>query len=74
MPAAWEELNYEVAVQGNLDPTLLFADWELIETRAKKLLDSMPNRPGFILNLGHGILPKTPQENVKRLVELVQGR
>jgi uroporphyrinogen decarboxylase len=74
MPAAWEELNYEVAVQGNLDPTLLFADWELIETRAKKLLDSMPNRPGFIFNLGHGILPKTPQENVKRLVELVQGR
>src|SRR5690554_5104258 len=74
MPKAWEELNYEVAVQGNLDPTLLFAEWELIETRAKKLLDSMPNRPGFIFNLGHGILPKTPEENVRRLVNLVQGR
>lgn len=73
MPNAWQSMNYEVAVQGNLDPTLLFADWSLIETRAKALLDSMPNRPGFIFNLGHGILPKTPEENVRRLVNLVQG-
>lgn len=74
MAAAWESMNYEVAVQGNLDPTLLFADWPLIEKRAKALLDSMPNKPGFIFNLGHGILPKTPEENVRRLVNLVQGR
>ena len=73
MAAAWERMNYEVAVQGNLDPTLLFADWSLIEKRAKALLDSMPNKPGFIFNLGHGILPKTPEENVRRLVDLVQG-
>jgi uroporphyrinogen decarboxylase len=73
MPQAWADLNYEVAVQGNLDPTLLFADFDLIEKRAKTLLDSMPNRPGFIFNLGHGILPKTPEENVRRLVDLVQG-
>ena len=74
MSAAWKEMNYEVAVQGNLDPTLLFADWSLIENRTRALLDSMPDRPGFIFNLGHGILPKTPEENVKSLVELVQGR
>ena len=74
MPKAWESLNYEVAVQGNLDPTLLFGDWSLIEARAKSLLESMPNRPGFIFNLGHGILPKTPEENVRRLVNLVQGK
>jgi uroporphyrinogen decarboxylase len=67
-------MNYEVAVQGNLDPTLLFGDWELIEKRAKTLLDSIPNKPGYIFNLGHGILPKTPEENVRRLVNLVQGR
>jgi len=72
MAAAWGSMNYEVAVQGNLDPTLLFADWSLIEKRAKALLESMPNKPGFIFNLGHGILPKTPEENVRRLVELVQ--
>ena len=74
MPKAWESLNYEVAVQGNLDPTLLFGDWSLIESRAKTLLNSMPNKPGFIFNLGHGILPKTPEENVRQLVNLVQGR
>jgi len=74
MAAAWESMNYEVAVQGNLDPTLLFADWELIEKRARALLDSMPNKPGFIFNLGHGILPKTPEENVRRLVNLVRGK
>ena len=74
MPAAWENMNYEVAVQGNLDPTLLFGDWSLIEKRAKSLLDSMPDNPGFIFNLGHGILPKTPEENVRRLVNLVQGK
>jgi len=73
MAKAWSDLNYEVAVQGNLDPTLLFAEWSLIEVRAKKILDSMPKRPGFIFNLGHGILPKTPQENVGNLVKLVQS-
>jgi len=74
MAKAWESMNYEVAVQGNLDPTLLFADFDLIEKRAKAILDSMPDQPGFIFNLGHGILPKTPEENVRRLVNLVQGR
>jgi uroporphyrinogen decarboxylase len=73
MAAAWKSMNYEVAVQGNLDPTLLFGSWELIEKRAKALFDSMPDEPGFIFNLGHGILPKTPEENVKRLVDWVKG-
>ena len=71
---AWEEMNFEVAVQGNLDPTLLFAPWETIEERAEKLLDEVNNKPGFIFNLGHGILPGTPEENVGNLVKLVQGR
>lgn len=70
---AWKKMNYEVAVQGNLDPTLLFADWSLIEEGANMLLSSIPEQPGFIFNLGHGILPKTPEENVKKLVELVQN-
>lgn len=71
---AWADMNHEVAVQGNLDPTLLFGDWSLIESRAKALLESVNNRPGYIFNLGHGILPGTPQENVGNLVKLVQGR
>lgn len=73
MAEAWRSMNYEVAVQGNLDPTLLFGDWSLIETRAKALFKSMPQKAGFIFNLGHGILPKTPEENVARLVELVKN-
>ncbi len=58
-------------LQGNLDPTLLFAEPALIGARAKKLMDSVAGRPGYIFNLGHGILPGTPVDNVKYLVELV---
>jgi uroporphyrinogen decarboxylase len=64
------KLNYEVAVQGNLDPTLLFADWSLVEKRARAILEKV-DRPGFIFNLGHGILPGTPVSNVMKLAELV---
>ncbi len=70
---AWTDLNFETAVQGNLDPTLLFAKWPLIEERAKILLDEVKNRPGFIFNLGHGILPGTPEQNVGDLVKLIQS-
>lgn len=71
--AAWKDMNFEVAVQGNIDPTLLFAEWPLLEERAKALLNEVQNRPGFIFNLGHGILPGTPEENVGQLVDLVKS-
>ena len=67
----WKGLNYEVAVQGNLDPTALFADWSIIEAKTKKLLDSVKGKPGHIFNLGHGILPETSEETVKRLCKFV---
>ncbi len=60
-----------VAVQGNLDPVALFAPWDELEGRAKDILDRMKGRPGHIFNLGHGILPTTPVDNVKRLCEFV---
>lgn len=60
-----------VAVQGNLDPVALFAPWEELEARTKDILDRMKGRKGFIFNLGHGILPNTPVDNVKRLCEFV---
>ena len=65
------DLNYECAVQGNLDPCLLFADWSIIEKKAQSILEKV-DRPGFIFNLGHGILPGTPEDNVKRLAAFVQ--
>jgi uroporphyrinogen decarboxylase len=60
------------AVQGNLDPVLLFADWKEIQPRAEEILRRAASRPGHIFNLGHGILPETPVENVKALAKFVQ--
>lgn len=63
----WRALGHEVAVQGNLDPVLLFADWRELKSRAQQILRQAAGRPGHIFNLGHGILPETPVQNVKDL-------
>jgi len=68
----WRDLEYRCAVQGNLDPVLLFADWKELKSRAEHILQLAGGRPGHIFNLGHGILPETPVENVKNLARLVQ--
>lgn len=68
----WSALEHRCAVQGNLDPVLLFADWKELKSRAEQILDLAGGRPGHIFNLGHGILPETPVENVKNLARLVQ--
>jgi uroporphyrinogen decarboxylase len=68
----WKLLDYRPAVQGNLDPVTLFAPWEQVKERAKHILDQAGSRPGHIFNLGHGILPKTPVDNVKNLCKFVQ--
>ncbi|MDX2162388.1 MAG: uroporphyrinogen decarboxylase [bacterium] len=68
---AWRILGDDTAVQGNLDPVALFADWDALKTRAAHVLDTVRGRPGHIFNLGHGILPETPVENVRRLVDFV---
>ncbi len=68
---AWQQLGDNVAIQGNLDPVALFADWEPLKQQAQAILDQVGNRPGHIFNLGHGILPETPVENVRQLVDFV---
>jgi uroporphyrinogen decarboxylase len=68
----WKRLGNDVAVQGNLDPVLLFADWKQVKAGARRILDEAGGKPGHIFNLGHGILPETPVENVKGLAEYVQ--
>ena len=60
-----------IVVQGNLDPLLLVAGGEALERRAEQILEMMSGKP-FIFNLGHGIVPQTPPENVARLVEIVR--
>jgi uroporphyrinogen decarboxylase len=59
---------------GNLDPVALFAPWRELKFQVDEVLDSAGNRPGYIFNLGHGILPETPIENVQRLVDYVHER
>jgi len=69
---AWRELDYSCAVQGNLDPITLFAEPELIQKRVRQILDQAAGRPGHIFNLGHGIVPETPVENVQAAVKFVR--
>jgi uroporphyrinogen decarboxylase len=69
----WERVGHDVAVMGNLDPVALFADREVLRTQAKRVLDQAGGRAGHIFNLGHGILPETPVENVIALVDYVHG-
>ncbi len=67
----WSLLDHAVAVQGNLDPVLLFAEWPELKSRAERILHQAGGRPGHIFNLGHGILPHTPVQNVKDLAKFV---
>jgi uroporphyrinogen decarboxylase len=69
---AWMDISYRSAVQGNLDPAVLLAPLPELRMRIQELLKRTGSRPGHIFNLGHGILPETPVENVKALAKLVR--
>ena len=69
---AWMEISYRSAVQGNLDPAVLFAPLAELRQRVHELLRRTGSRPGHIFNLGHGILPGTPVEHVKAVVNFVR--
>jgi len=68
---AWKQVGYDKAIQGNLDPVVLFSTPSEIRKHTKKILDKTRGKPGLIFNLGHGILPKTPVDNVMALVDYV---
>src|SRR5450631_3179333 len=67
----WATVGHKHAVQGNLDPVTLFASWSEVKQRAEHILRLADKRPGHIFNLGHGILPLTPVDNVKNLADFV---
>jgi uroporphyrinogen decarboxylase len=69
----WPKINY-APIQGNLAPEFLLQDIPTIEKETMKILDQVQGRPGFIFNLGHGILPTTPVDNVKHLIEFVHNK
>ena len=71
LDSAWQQLGSQFAVQGNLDPVLLFADKREIKRRVEDILAQAGGRPGHIFNLGHGVLPGTPVEHVKYLIKIV---
>jgi uroporphyrinogen decarboxylase len=68
----WRAVGAGCAVQGNLDPITLFAPEDVLQARVREILDLAAGRPGHIFNLGHGIVPETPVDNVLRVVELVK--
>ncbi len=70
--ALMAEIQRKRPVQGNLDPLLLLAGGNAMERRVKMILDSCSQHP-FIFNLGHGILPETPIENVERLIAFIRS-
>src|SRR5580698_8103130 len=70
----WARVGHDRAIQGNLDPTVLFAPRTIIETHAARVLSAAGSRAGHIFNLGHGILPETPVDSVKALVDFVHAR
>ena len=69
----WSLLGDDVAVQGNLDPAVLFAPLPEIKARVHDILRRANGKPGHIFNLGHGILQHTPVDNVKAVVDMVHG-
>jgi uroporphyrinogen decarboxylase len=69
---AWaRSIGHDRAVQGNMDPCALLTTREVAEAHAQRVLDEAASRPGHIFNLGHGILPDTPVDNVRAVVDYV---
>ena len=71
---AWRVIGHDCGIQGNLDPVALLSRPEIIQKQAGKILEQVAGKPGHIFNLGHGILPQTPVENVIALIDYVHER
>jgi uroporphyrinogen decarboxylase len=71
LDTGWKRVGHELGIQGNLDPAVLLGPPELVRARARDILRRAGGRPGHIFNLGHGVLPSTPLENLQLLVETV---
>jgi uroporphyrinogen-III decarboxylase len=68
---AWRMIGHDRAIQGNLDPMSLLADGDELRRRAVEVLDQAAGRAGHIFNLGHGVLPQTPVDHARALVDIV---
>jgi len=70
----WDKIGPDKALQGNLDPISLLGPWDALKSQVDDILARAGGRPGHIFNLGHGILPETPVDNVKRLVNYMREK
>jgi len=71
LDSAWNSIGSATGIQGNLDPIALMAPRGIFEEKAREILDAAARRPGHIFNLGHGILPSTPEDAVRALTDFV---
>lgn len=69
--SARSRTNHSVALQGNLDPAVCLASWDVVEAEVHRILADNDGHPGFIFNLGHGVLPSSNPETLERVVKLV---
>jgi len=73
LDTGWERVGHQLGVQGNLEPAVLLGPGELVRARAEDVLRRAGGRPGHVFNLGHGVLPETPLENLQLLVDTVHA-
>ncbi len=71
LDVAWDRIGHEAAIQGNLDPAAVLASWDVLRGKALDVLGGAGGRPGHVFNLGHGVLPETSPDTLRRLVDLV---
>jgi uroporphyrinogen decarboxylase len=71
LDSAWERIGYDRGIQGNLDPVRTLAGWEVTRAGMREVLASAGGRPGHIFNLGHGVMPETDPDILRRLVDAV---
>jgi uroporphyrinogen decarboxylase len=71
---AWQQIGYEKAIQGNLDPTLLLADFSLIKKQVDAIFATLPKKEGYIFNLGHGVLQGTPVKSIQKLTDYIHNK
>jgi uroporphyrinogen decarboxylase len=73
LDVAWERIGIDKGVQGNLDPAVCLSPWEIVAVEAGKVLDRAAHRVGHVFNLGHGVLPETDPDTLRRLVDFVHA-
>src|SRR5207302_5614945 len=74
LDVGWRRIGYDRGIQGNLDPGVLLAPFDVVAHEAQHVLEGAAGRTGHIFNLGHGVLADTPSDSLRRLVELVHAK